>query len=99
MVRTPLWFKENPERLKSVGSGDLWIEPSEIAEVLYDVCINPAIKGGTVLEASGQGRTRNVEVFNDPGPPGLSGIKSVKGANEELEKDVFEMLKGERSRL
>jgi hypothetical protein len=96
MVRTPLWFKENPERLKSVGEGDLWIEPREIAEVLYDVCINPAIKGGTVLEASGQGRTRNVEVLNDPGPPGIG---SAKGANEELEKDVFAILKKERSKL
>lgn len=96
MVRTPLWFKENPERLKSIGKTDLWIEPNEIAEVLYDVCINPAIKGGTVLEASGQGRTRNVEVFNDPGPPGIG---AAKGSNDEMEKDIFTMLTKERSKL
>lgn len=94
MVRTPLWFKENPERLRSVGETDLWIEPSEIAEIMYDACVNPAIKGGTVIEASGQGRTRNVDVFNDPGTPGIG---SSKGANEELEKDVFAMLKLERT--
>lgn len=61
MVRTPLWFRGNPDKLKSVGEGDIWIEPSEIAEVLLKLCEDPAYKGGTVLEASGQSRTRVVQ--------------------------------------
>jgi hypothetical protein len=96
MVKTPLWFKENPERLKSVGQSDLWIMPAEIAEVLYDVCVNPAIEGGTIIEASGQGRTRKVEIFNDAGPPGIG---HDKGANDELEKDVLALLTKEKSKL
>lgn len=52
-VRTPLWFKENPDKLKSVGEDNVWIEPSEIAEVLLKLCEDPAYKGGTVLKASG----------------------------------------------
>ena len=42
MVRTPLWFRENPDKLKSVGEGDIWIEPSEIAEVLPKLCEDQA---------------------------------------------------------
>lgn len=96
MVRRPLWLKENPDSLKSVGETDLWIEPNEIAGMLYYACVNPAIKNDTVIEASGQGRTRNVELLKDPGPPGI-GLS--KGANEELEKDFFAMLKPERSKF
>lgn len=76
-----------------MGEQDLWIQPEEIAEVLLDLCVNAAHKGGTVLEASGQGRTRKVEVFNDAGPPGFG---HSAGANMSLEEDVFEMLKKER---
>ncbi|EON66894.1 hypothetical protein W97_06297 [Coniosporium apollinis CBS 100218] len=93
LVRSPLWFKENPEKLKSVGENDLWIEPSEIAEVLLAVTQDPAYKGGTVIEASGQGRTRRVEVFNDAGPPGIG---HAAGANMSLEEDVHAMLVKER---
>ncbi|KAF2423508.1 putative short chain dehydrogenase/ reductase [Tothia fuscella] len=96
MVATPLWFKENKERLKSVGETDLWIQPEEIATILYNVCVDPAYKGGTVIEASGQGQTRQVEIFNDPGPPGI-GHKG--GANSELEKDVYDLLQKEKSKL
>jgi hypothetical protein len=71
-VRTPLWFKENLDKLKSVG---------EIAEVLLKLYEDPAYKGGTVLEASGQGRTRVVKVLNDPGPPTVG---HDKGANRCL---------------
>ncbi|OCK88091.1 uncharacterized protein K441DRAFT_430089, partial [Cenococcum geophilum 1.58] len=67
MIRTPLWFRENPDKLKSVGEGDIWIEPSEITEVLLKLCEDQAYKDGTVLEASGQGRTRVALVLNDPG--------------------------------
>lgn len=76
-----------------MGEQDLWIQPDEIAEVLLDLCVNPAHKGGTVLEASGQGRTRKVEVFNDAGPPGIG---HSAGANMSLEEDVFEVLTKER---
>jgi hypothetical protein len=96
MVKTPLWFKENPEKLKSVGETDLWIQPSEIAEVMLDLCTNKKYEGGTVLEASGQGRTRVVEIFNDAGPPGIG---RSEGANDELEQDIFKMLEKEKSRL
>jgi hypothetical protein len=96
MVATPLWFKENKDKLKSVGETDLWIQPSEIAEVLYDTVVNPARKGGMIIESSGQGRTREVQVFNDAGPPGIGGSK---GANDELEQDIYAMLQKERSKL
>jgi len=94
LVNTPLWHQANPEKLKSVGENDLWISPEEIADVLLDLCVNPSHKGGTIVEASGQGRTRIVEVFNDAGPPGIG---HSAGANTALEDEVFEMLKKERA--
>lgn len=96
MVATPLWFKENKERLKSIGEDQIWIQPSEIAEVLYDVCVNPAHKGGTIIEASGEGRTRQVEVFNDPGPPGAAQISSDSDANDVLDQEIHDMLLKEK---
>jgi hypothetical protein len=68
MVATPLWFKQNPERLKSVTADDLWIQPSEIAQVMFDAATKSTYKGGDIIEASGKGRTRLVQMFNDPGP-------------------------------
>jgi hypothetical protein len=68
MVATPLWFKENPERVKSITEDDLWIQPSEIAQIMFDVTTKSEYTGGSVIEASGKGRTRLVEVFNDAGP-------------------------------
>ena len=50
---------------------------SEIAEVLLKLCEDPAYKGGTVPEASGQVRTRVVLVLDDPGP---STVGHDKGA-------------------
>ena len=94
MVRTPLWSRENPDKIKSVGEGDIWIEPSEIAEVLLKLCENRAYKGGTILEASGQGRTRVALISNDPG---LSTVGHDKGAHTSLGDGVFERLAKERS--
>ena len=94
MVRTLLWFKANPEKLKFVGEDDVWIEPSDIVEALLKLCEDPAYKGGTVLESSRQGRTRVVQVLNDPGP---STACHNKCANTALEDKVFERLAKERS--
>ena len=94
MVTTPLWHKENPEKLKSVDEkSDVWIQPSEIAEVMLDLVQSSEYRGGTIIEASGKGQTRLVEVFNDEGPPGIG---HSSGANNELEREVFEMLKKEK---
>jgi hypothetical protein len=68
MVATPLWFKENPERVKSTTEDDLWIQPGEIAQIMFDAATKSTYKGGSIIEASGMGRTRLVEIFNDAGP-------------------------------
>jgi len=69
LVRTPLWHKENPDKTAALPDDVLWIEPVEIAEVLYEVCTSQSHKGGTIVEAMGQGRRRVVELLNDAGPP------------------------------
>lgn len=81
MVRTPLRFRENPDKLKSVGEGDIWIEPSEVAEVLLKLCEDQAYKDEVAFEASGQGRARVVLVLSDPGS---STVGHDKGANRRL---------------
>ncbi|KAF1990506.1 NAD(P)-binding protein [Aulographum hederae CBS 113979] len=95
MVRTPLWFEQNPEKLKSVTEADHWIEPREIAEALLECFETREFPGGSIVEASGQGRRRGVEVFNDAGPPGIGG---TEGSNTALEEDVMKMMEQERGR-
>lgn len=53
----------------------------EIAEVMYELCVNAAYKGGSVVEAAGKGETRLVELFNDPGPGGAYPANAI---NDEV---------------
>ncbi|KAF5024831.1 hypothetical protein F66182_3070 [Fusarium sp. NRRL 66182] len=67
VVRTPLWT-EHPEKLKFVDeTQDAWVTPHEVARAMLDCLENPGHVGGTVLEV-GKDNTRQVGVFNDPGP-------------------------------
>ena len=67
IVRTPLWT-ENPDKLANVDpSKDAWVTPQEVAEVMLDCVENGARASGAMVEV-GAGHTREVQVFNDPGP-------------------------------
>jgi hypothetical protein len=91
LVATPLWFEHNKEKLKAIGEVDNWIQPVEIAELMIELCESG--KGGEVHEAFGRNKNRLVELYNDPGPPGL-GKKS--GANLALEQDAFNIMAKEK---
>lgn len=67
VVKTPLWT-EHPEKLGNVNeTKDAWVTPREVAEAMLSCVEDPGRVGGTVLEV-GAGHTREVAVFNDPGP-------------------------------
>jgi NAD(P)-dependent dehydrogenase (short-subunit alcohol dehydrogenase family) len=67
VVRTPLWT-EHPEKLKNVNEAqDAWVTPHECAQAMLECVESERYLGGTVLEV-GRGNTREVQVFNDPGP-------------------------------
>ncbi|RGP67479.1 3-hydroxybutyrate dehydrogenase [Fusarium longipes] len=67
VVRTPLWT-EHPEKLKNVNEAqDAWVTPEECAQAMLECMESDIYVGGTVLEV-GKGNTRQVQVFNDPGP-------------------------------
>jgi hypothetical protein len=93
LVATPLWFEHNKEKLKAIGEIDSWIQPVEIAELMLDMCEKTEYKGGDVIEACGRDKNRKVELFNDPGPPGIG---KSKGANLNLEQDVFKIIEKEK---
>lgn len=67
VVRTPLW-SDNPEKLANVDqSKDAWVTPEEVAAAMLDCIESESKRGGLMLEI-GAGHTREVTVFNDPGP-------------------------------
>lgn len=67
VVRTPLWT-ENPEKLANLDqSTDAWVTPQEVAEAMLDCVENESRAGGAMIEV-GAAHTREVGVYNDPGP-------------------------------
>lgn len=67
IVRTPIWT-EHPEKLVYVDQ-DLtgWVTPEEVALAMLTCIESSTMLGGTVLEV-GKDSTREVLMFNDPGP-------------------------------
>ena len=86
LVRTPIWT-EHPEKLKNLDlSQDAWVTPQEVAEAMLDCVENKSRVGGTIVEV-GAGQTREVAVYNDPGPDprpeaGLMSSNSAAGDKE-----------------
>ncbi|KAJ4129788.1 hypothetical protein NW768_006757 [Fusarium equiseti] len=88
VVRTPLWT-EHPEKLKNVSQEDAWVTPVECAEAMLECVESDKHPGGTVLEV-GKGNTRQVQVFNDPGPDFKDPTKGFSTSNwEEGDANVW----------
>lgn len=67
LVRTPLWI-DNPDKLGNVDeSKDTWVTPEEVAEAMLGCVESEATASGAVIEV-GASHTREVNMFNDPGP-------------------------------
>ncbi|KAK5991880.1 15-hydroxyprostaglandin dehydrogenase-like protein [Cladobotryum mycophilum] len=67
VVQTPLWT-EQPGKMQILDlTKDVWVTPKEVAEAMLSCVESEAYVGGTVLEI-GTGQTRQVRIFNDPGP-------------------------------
>ncbi|KAF4981439.1 hypothetical protein FZEAL_2751 [Fusarium zealandicum] len=82
VVRTPLWT-EHPEKLKYVDqSQDSWVTPHEVAQAMLSCVENDEHIGGTVLEV-GKDNTRQVKVFDDPGPDLKDPKKGFTTSNSE----------------
>ncbi|KAF2104480.1 NAD(P)-binding protein [Rhizodiscina lignyota] len=89
IVKTPLWT-DHPEKMIMVDEEkEEWVTPEEVAEAMLKCVESPDVPAGTILEV-GQGYTRKVEPFNDPGPMGRRGIKTSHA--EVKSKEVFEWL-------
>ncbi|KAF4450055.1 3-hydroxybutyrate dehydrogenase [Fusarium austroafricanum] len=96
VVRTPLWT-EHPEKLQNVKEGqDEWVTPVEVAEAMLACVESEKYPGGTVLEV-GKDHTREVQLFNDPGPDTSGRLKGVSISNsQEGDKNVWDWL-GQKS--
>jgi 3-hydroxybutyrate dehydrogenase len=102
VVKTPLWT-ECAEKMKAVGSGDAWVTPEEVAEVMLALVEKDeigsvagdldqgkiAIRGGSILEAS-RGKVRDVQAFNDPDPEDTPG--NTTSNMSQLKEDVWSVL-------
>lgn len=82
VVRTPLWT-EHPDKLKFVDQEhDSWVTPQECAEAMLQCVESERLVGGTILEI-GKNHTRQVAVFNDPGPDLKNPEKGFTTSNSE----------------
>ncbi|KAJ4308005.1 hypothetical protein N0V84_012355 [Fusarium piperis] len=82
VVRTPLWT-EHPEKLEFVDeTRDGWVTPQEVAEAMFSCVESPEHVGGTILEV-GKDNTRQVQVYNDPGPDLKDPSKGFTTSNAE----------------
>lgn len=75
-VKTPIWTED---KLKWVAEDDEWATTEEVASAMLELVEKDEFVGGTVLEVA-KGRTRRVELFNDPGP------MEVKEGSSTIEK-------------
>jgi len=90
IVRTPLWT-DNPEKMANLDlSVDAWVTPQQVAEVMLDCLEGERRVGGTVVEV-GAAHTREVGLFNDPGPDlrPEAGMFTSKGAAGNQEAHGF----------
>ncbi|KAI5196967.1 hypothetical protein E4T38_08217 [Aureobasidium subglaciale] len=84
IIKTPLWT-DNPDKMKYFDeTKDLWATPEEVAETLLTLVENEDMVGGTILEV-GHEVTRNVPMFNNPGPKGAALATIAMAAARELE--------------
>jgi NAD(P)-dependent dehydrogenase (short-subunit alcohol dehydrogenase family) len=94
-VRTPLWT-DNPEKMGNVDeSKDIWVTPAEVAEAMLSCVEDLARAAGAMLEV-GAGYTREVGVFNDPGPDKRPEAGMVLSKGEFGDNQVHEWLGDEK---
>ncbi|KAJ5689210.1 hypothetical protein N7462_003602 [Penicillium macrosclerotiorum] len=107
VIKTPLWT-DHPEKIKMVDSGDEWVTPEEVAEVMLALVQQDqvseiigdrsgrgpqfAVTGGTILEVSKT--VRVVEQFNDAGPGNRPGNTASDHASVEEESFALLAQKG-----
>ena len=87
LVKTPIWM-EHPEKLVNIDQEkDGWVTSEEVAQAMLDCVQKESLIGGTILEI-GKDHTREVGVFNDPGPNMSPGSGIVTSKLEEGDKMV-----------
>jgi hypothetical protein len=93
LVRTPLWFKHNPEKMHQIDDSYNWIEPIDIAKAMLELIEVADYKGGDVIDVVAKGARRKVELFNDSGPFGLG---KQRDTDHALEPSTAAIIKKER---
>ncbi|GKT96177.1 NAD-dependent 15-hydroxyprostaglandin dehydrogenase [Colletotrichum tofieldiae] len=90
-VMTPLWLEDPGKKHLAQGeSGELFIEPEEIARGMLELCENPEYGDGTILEVT-KGATRVVPAYHAEPPGGKGAV--IPQIADEAEK-VWKELEG-----
>ncbi|GJC82793.1 15-hydroxyprostaglandin dehydrogenase [NAD(+)] [Colletotrichum liriopes] len=90
-VMTPLWLEDPGKKHLAQGeSGELFIEPEEIARGMLELCENPEYGDGTILEVT-KGATRVVPAYHAEPPSGKGAV--IPQIADEAEK-VWKELEG-----
>ncbi|TWU73730.1 hypothetical protein ED733_000404 [Metarhizium rileyi] len=91
IVKTPLWT-EHPEKMRNLDpEKDGWVTPDQVAQVMLDSMQEETIAGGSVLEVD-RHKSREVKVFNDPGPDFSPGGGIAASNWDEGDKMVWSWL-------
>ncbi|ODA76855.1 hypothetical protein RJ55_07371 [Drechmeria coniospora] len=92
IVRTPLWL-EHPEKIVNLDQErDGWVTAEEVAEVMLRCLQSDDLVGGTIVEI-GKDVTRNVSIFNDPGPDMTVGKAMTASNVKDGDAAVWDRLK------
>jgi NAD(P)-dependent dehydrogenase (short-subunit alcohol dehydrogenase family) len=82
-VSTPMLVEDQHKARTIDFEKDELVTPEDVAELLYRLCVDDGIGGGTLMEITEKG-TREVQAFNDPGPAGGTSISHWEVAINEI---------------
>lgn len=86
MIKTPLWT-DSEDKMKLTGKDTPWVTPEAVADVMVNLVEKEEHVGGTILEVGL--KIREVDVFNDPGPPRYN----FAAPNSNYDEDMWAALK------
>jgi NAD(P)-dependent dehydrogenase (short-subunit alcohol dehydrogenase family) len=95
-VKSPMLVEDQHKARTIDFEKDELVTPEDVAELLFKLCVDDSIKGGSLMEITEKG-TREVLAFNDPGPAGGTNIShwdiAINEVWDQLGKDGWGAVK------
>lgn len=82
-VKSPMLIEDQHKARTIDFEKDELVTTEDVADVLYKLCVDDSIKGGSLIEITEKG-TREVQASGDPGPAGGTNISHWEVAIDEV---------------